>query len=264
MVPRAALLNGLTAVVIVTLGLVLMRLPAPALPLLVIPGAVGQAWVMSRGFAVHLDYPARAPVLAAVLVVGAVLGIWIAGRIRGAPLGPLARTAVGVSALACYLKLLILLHPSMPVGDGLFHAHRFEQVLRGELYFASLAPGSFAFPYPVLLYLAAAPFSVLTDGSADRIALLRIVVSAADAGAALLVYWLVVRTLADARIALASVVWYHVLPVTAWIMTWGNLTNAFAQAWFVAALALIAALPVDWRRPRTVVAVSVVAAAAKL
>jgi hypothetical protein len=62
----------------------------------------------------------------------------------------------------------------------------------------------------------------------------------------------------------AAVVWYHLIPATAWIMTWGNLTNAFAQAWFVAALVLVAALPVDWRRRRTVVGVAAVAAAAQL
>jgi hypothetical protein len=47
-------------------------------------------------------------------------------------------------------------------------------------------------------------------------------------------------------------------------MTWGNLTNAFGQSLFVAALALIVALPVEWKRRSTVMLVAAVAAAALL
>ena len=47
-------------------------------------------------------------------------------------------------------------------------------------------------------------------------------------------------------------------------MTWGNLTNAFGQSLFVATLALLVALPLEWTRRWTVLLVAAVAAAALL
>ena len=72
----------------------------------------------------------------------------------------------------------------MPIGDGVFHAHRFEYVLAGRFYFTSLTPDNYAFPYPIFLYLAAAPFAWLTSDTLERLALLRIFSTVADAAIA--------------------------------------------------------------------------------
>ncbi len=103
----------------------------------------------------------------------------------------------------------------MPIGDGVFHAHRFEWVLAGRLYFTSLTPDNYAFPYPIFLYLVSAPFAWLTSDTLDRLALLRIVATAADAVAAALLYWMIVRATADRIAGVAAVLWYHAIPMTA-------------------------------------------------
>ena len=152
----------------------------------------------------------------------------------------------------------------MPAGDGLFHAHRFAYVLAGRFYFTSLAPGDYAFPYPILLYLMAAPFSPFAPDTHAKIALLRIIVTVADAAAGATLAWMVARALNDRLTAAAALVWYHLIPVTAWIMTWGNLTNAFGQTLFVMSLALVVAAPVDWTSSRTVARLAALACVAFL
>ena len=54
---------------------------------------------------------------------------WRSQHWRGRPLRNTARFAAAFSAGALFLKLLVLLHPNMPVGDAMFHAHRFQGVL---------------------------------------------------------------------------------------------------------------------------------------
>ena len=70
---------------------------------------------------------------------GIAIAITLAARCRpwfGAegvqPLRNTARFAAAFSACALLLKLLVLLHPDMPVGDAMFHAHRFQEVLAGQ------------------------------------------------------------------------------------------------------------------------------------
>ena len=164
-----------------------------------VTAAESQTWLITRGLAAYDRYPLHAVALAFWIGLGAVLAVRVIERFRRERIGTAARDVVALSALACYLKLLILLHPGMPIGDGVFHAHRLEFVLAGRFYFTSLAPGNYSFPYPILLYLFAAPFSFLTSDTLDRVALLRIVVTAADAAAGALLYWMVVRTTADRR-----------------------------------------------------------------
>jgi hypothetical protein len=260
--PWPARVGGLSAVVTMGILFAWLRVPLALGLMLAVIVATAQAWISTRGFAPYLGYPSQMMAVALGFGVGTLVLVRIIEWRRRAALGPMARGAVGVSVAGAYLKLLILLHPSMPIGDGLFHAHRFEWVLDGRLYFTSLAPGDYQFPYPILLYLFSAPFALFAADTLDRVDLLRIVVMAADAVAAGLIYWMLVRTLADTRVALAAVAWYHLMPVTAWIMTWGNLTNAFAQAWFVASLALVAAMPLEGRR--AVLWLSLTAAAAML
>ena len=50
----------------------------------------------------------------------------------------------------------------------MFHAHRFQGVLAGNLYFTSIAPGNYTFPNPPGFYLFAALFErFVTRGTAD-------------------------------------------------------------------------------------------------
>jgi hypothetical protein len=202
--------------------------------------SAGAAAVIARGFGPFTGYPDT--------VVA--LGIWIALALAGLSLGiqywrrsPLrntARFAAAFSAAALFLKLLVLLHPNMPVGDAMFHAHRFQGVLGGNLYFTSIAPGGYSFPYPPGLYVFAAPLSGLVRRGLGDMALLRILTCAVDGVAGLLLYLIVARVWGDRLAAAMAVAIYHLIPLDLAVLTTGNLTNAFAQSVAVGALALMA------------------------
>ena len=262
--PRQALAGGACAVLMLGLAWTAMGLPPLWVLVAAISTAAGQAWAITHGVGAYTPYPWHL----AALATGIGMGTWIVVRsieaFRREPMSLTARGVAAFSALVCYSKLLVLVHPGMSIGDGVFHAHRFEDVLSGHLYFTSLAPGNYSFPYPVFLYVFAAPFSFFAHDTLARVALLRIVVTAADAAAGALLYWMLVRTAASRMTAAGAVVWYHLVPMTGWIMTWGNLTNAFGQTLFVASLAVVVALPVEWRERRTVAILAVLASAALL
>ena len=99
-----------------------------------------------------------------------------------------------------------------------------------------------SFPYAIGLYVASMPWSALTR---DHVALLRIVVCAAAAIAAALIYPLVVTTWNDRRTAATAVVLCHFVPLPFVVFGNGNLTFAFGAAVTLAAVAPAAAFPVS-------------------
>lgn len=199
----------------------------------------GQGAMLAHGFGAYSDYPEIVSRLAwataGVVVAGALLGRW-----REHPFRNTARFAIAFSAGACFLKLLVLLHPDKPIGDALFQAHRFMTVLRGNFYFTSTAPGGYDFPYAPGLYVASIPFASLVQREFGDMALLRIVTTVADAAAGLLLYWMVARMWTDRLAAALAVAMYHLIPLRFGVISGGNLTNAFAESVAVGALALIA------------------------
>jgi hypothetical protein len=226
--------------------------------------SAGTAAIAARGFGPFTEYPTI------LLRVGVWIAIALAGfslasqRARGRALRNTARFAAAFSAAALFLKLIVLLHPDMPIGDAMFHAHRFQGVLGGRLYFTSVAPGGYAFPYPPGLYVFAAAFSGLVHRGAGDVMLLRIVTASVDAAAGLLLYWIAAR-IWDNRLAGAmAVAIYHLTPLNFAVLTTGNLTNAFAQSLAVAALALMAAPTLALKRWTTVLLLSIVLVAAFL
>src|SRR4029079_2898370 len=130
--------------------------------------AAGAASVVARGFGPFTDYPSLVIRLRAGGAIALSVAVFVTDGGRRRPLRNTARFAAAFSAAALFLKLLVLLHPDMPVGDAMFHAHRFQEVLAGKLYFPSIAPGGYAFPYPPGLYVFASLFSGLVRrGAAD-------------------------------------------------------------------------------------------------
>lgn len=239
MAPRPALVSTAAASAAMGAGIALLGVTAgSAIGGAVLLSAAASA-IVARGFGPFTDYPATVSTLgvwiAIVLAAGAV-----AAQYRR-PLRNTARFAAAFSAAALFLKLLVLLHPNMPVGDAMFHAHRFQGVLAGNWYFTSIAPGGYSFPYPPGLYVFASMFAGLVRRGAADMALLRTIASAADAAAGLLLYWIVVRAWGHRLAAAMAVAIYHLVPVGLAVLTTGNLTNAFAQALAVGALGLMAA-----------------------
>jgi hypothetical protein len=217
-------------------------LPVTAAATLVV--SVAQAAMLSRGFGPYTDYPMTAAKAAGWIALAMTL---IAGWMYRGGARPVsaARFVVSFSAAALFLKLLVLLHPEMPVGDAMFHAHRFQGVLAGNLYFTSTAPGNYTFPYPPGFYLFTAAFErLVTRGPADM-TLLRVVALSVDTFAGAALYVAIRRCWKDAWAAAAAVVVYQMLPLEFRIFTVGNLTNAFAQSVAVLALAMLASARVD-------------------
>jgi hypothetical protein len=204
--------------------------------------SAGIAAVCARGFGPFTDYPRTVTSLGAWIAIAlAVLSLG-AQRWRERPLRNTARFAAAFSASALLLELLVLLHPDMPVGDAMFHAHRFQGVLGGNLYFTSVAPGGYLFPYPPGLYVFASLFSGFSGAvprDAGDMALLRIVTASVDAVAGLLLYTLVAKAWGNRIAAAIAVALYHLVPVQLAVLTTGNLTNAFAQSVAAGALVLM-------------------------
>jgi len=150
------------------------------------------------------------------------------------------RFVVLFSGAALYLKLLGLLHPSKPLVDAVFHAHRLEWVLSGRYFFTQPMPGGVSFPYAIGLYVFAAPWSMLTR---DYVTLLRVVVCAAEAVAGLLLYPVIVRAWSDRLAAAVAVVLVNVVPLTFGLVGTANLTNTFGEAIALAAVLCASLIP---------------------
>jgi hypothetical protein len=198
------------------------------------------AALTAAGFAPYTGFPEVT--VRTTLWIGGLTTILVAivHRLRQGPFRNTARFAIAFSAAALLLELLVLLHPNMPIGDALFHAHRFQEVLAGRWYFTSTAPGEYQFPYAPGLYVFAIPFSSLVRrGNADM-TLLRTIVTVADALAGLLLYSVAIRVRGDRLAGAIAVALYHLIPLGFGVIATGNLTNAFAQSLSVAALALMA------------------------
>ena len=222
-----------------------------------------QGAVLARGFAPYSNLAGIAARIAIAIGLALALGGWIVRR-WWQPLRNTAKFAAAFSAGACFLKLLVLLHPDMPIGDALFHAHRFQGVLGGNLYFTSTAPGGYAFPYAPGLYLAASPFAWLVRREMGDVYLLRIVATIADTIAGLLLYSMSARGWNDRLAGAMAVALYHLVPLSFRILTVGNLTNAFAQSISIGALALAASPALRVATSGTTIALALLFSAAFL
>ena len=189
--------------------------------------AIAQAVPLRWELGMFTPYAERAAWLAlwiAALLVVCIRGTeWAIGR----PASGAARLVAACTAAVLYLKLLALLHPSKLPSDVVFHAHRLEWVLDGRFYFTQPMPSGVRFPYAIGLYVFSAPWTLLTK---DYVLLLRIVVSAAEAVGAVLVYLLVSRFWQDRFAAVAAAILFHLVPRTFEIVGYANMTNAFGQS----------------------------------
>ena len=264
LVPRPALEAAAMAAAPIGAAMAMLGLTAAA----AIGGAVvlsaGGAAIIARGFGPFTDFPGTAMALG--LWIGVALGsVALAFRLRaGQPPRNTARFAIAFSAAALFLKLLVLLHPDMLIGDAMFHAHRFQGVLGGQVYFTSTAPGGYLFPYPPGLYVLASAFAGLVRRGAGDVVLLRVVTTAIDAGAAALLYPIVALVWRNRLAGAIAVAVYHLLPATFAVLTTGNLTNAFAQSIALIALAIVGFGAVRLDRPAMAALLTAVFAAAYL
>ncbi len=217
--------------------------------------ACGQAAALVHGAGPYTQsYTDLLPWLAGWIgVIGALL-VSLTQRLMGQRLRNTARFAAAFSVAVVYLKLMVLLQPTMPIGDALFQAHRFEWVRGGRYFFTSIAPGGYEFPYAIGLYLVALPFSSLVHGTLGFVVLLRCVVTIADAAAGVLLYPMITRQTGDRLAGAISVALFHLIPLNFQVQVVGNLTNAFGQSLF---FACVAAIVLGWSSPRGYVRLAV-------
>jgi hypothetical protein len=239
----------------------LASVPAVAAAVLV---AAGQAAAMVHGTGPYMPYGGNMAWFAGAIALLLVTGVMVVERATRRRLRNTARFAAAFAAGVLYLELLVLLHPSMPIGDAMFQAHRFELVLSGRYLFTSIAPGGYQFPYAIGLYLVAAPFTAFVHGVAGLIDLLRIVVAASNVLAGLLVYLMVLRASGDRVAAAIATAVYHLVPLNFLVQYTGNLTNAFGQSLFLVTIALVSLGVVRHGHVRGLIAGTAVALAASL
>jgi hypothetical protein len=223
--------------------------------------ALLQAVPLGWEFGMFTSYPERAAALAlwlAALLVASVHGTeWAIGRrVSGA-----ARLVAAFTAAVLYLKLLALLHPSKPLIDVVFHAHRLQWVLDGRFYFTQPMPSGVRFPYAIGLYVFSAPWTLLTN---DFVLLLRIVVSAAEAIGALVVYLLISKVWNDRLAGVMAAVLFHLVPRTFEIVGNANMTNAFGQSLAFLTLAAAVLWPLQRGRVLQIVGLTLLTAFALL
>jgi hypothetical protein len=145
--------------------------------------------------------------------------------------------AAGIVLCASAVKLALLGHPLAPIGDGIFQVHRAAMVHGGQYFFTSVTPRPFfEFPYPVALYVAAQPFWRFFPTEVDLVFLLRILTVAVDALVGLMFYGAVRRQWNSRAIALLGAVLWTSARAPLEALTNANLTNAFGQAAFGAAM----------------------------
>ncbi|HET7218574.1 MAG TPA: hypothetical protein VFJ02_11025 [Vicinamibacterales bacterium] len=222
------------------------------------------AALVAHGFGPYTDYPGVVMRATAWIGVAAAGLTMAASAVRGQPFRKTARFAIAFTAAVCLAELLVLLHPDMPIGDALFHAHRFQDVMGGRFYFTSIAPGNYHFPYAPGLYVAAMPFAALVKRGDADMTLLRTIVCAADALAGLLIYNMAIRVRGDRLAGALGVALYHLLPLGFGVVAVGNLTNAFAQSLSVAAFAVMASPRLRIENRATVGTLTLALAAASL
>jgi hypothetical protein len=259
MPPARALVNAALASAMFGAMFVFLGAAAPFAAVATLMVAAIQAVPLSMGIAPYTPYVDRVLWVAASVVLFATGGVLLTQRFR--PLTSGARFAVAFSAAVLFLKLLALLHPSKAIIDGLFHAHRLDYVLAGRYFFTQVMPGGVQFPYAIALYVFAAPWAELTR---DHVALLRVVVSASEALAGVMLYWAVARRWQDASVAALTVVLFHLLPVSFWVVGNANLTNAFGQQAAIVTMAGLIAWRLGSRDWLQILALSALAATAFL
>jgi hypothetical protein len=223
--------------------------------------AAGQGVMFSIGMAPYAPYARSAARLAVWIALATIVAAWLVQRLTRHQLRNTARFVIAFSAAVLYLKLLGLLHPSKPLIDAVFQAHRLMWVLDGRYYFTQPMPGGVQFPYAIALYVVAAPWSLLTS---DFVSLLRIVVTVSEVVAGSLLYVMIVRTRGDRLEGAIAAALFALVPMAFWFTGNANLTNVFGQTTATMAVAAATALPLQPGRTTAVAGLTAIVAVALL
>lgn len=221
-----------------------------SLALLLVPGLLALALArLARA------RPALATALAAAVVLTGAAALWPSGLLHspyaaalatGLSLGVLAaggfaawqerrRPGTGAWALGALLIALAVhgvagASPLMVVSDAVFHANKLAATAGGDFFPVSVTQHArpFKFPYGVSFYAALAPLHRL---GLDGVTLVRVGAALSGLLAAAVLFGLLAARPARAALAVVAL---QLLPVTFDMLSYGNLSNVFAQALTVA------------------------------
>jgi hypothetical protein len=217
------------------LGVVLALLDLPlAITVALLALAVLNEALLVRGTVLFLPFPQINLRVIAGLALVAAVATALARRLARAPLAIETRMLAAVWLVLTWVKVALILHPAMFVGDIGFHRNRLIVVERGTWLFTSESPGG-AFPYPVAYYVLVSWIDTLVRNGE---VVLRLVAASADAALCGLAYPILVRLGVDRRRALGAAVALLLTPALFHIQVVAFLANAFGNV--MSAFALLA------------------------
>jgi hypothetical protein len=245
--PRRALIAAAVAGAAVGATLAAIGVPLWGAIALTLAFVLAQAIALAIGGAPYSRaYLDRLPDVAAGLGLATALLTNAVALVRRRAPAPWTVAAIGVAFVGVLIELAGLLHPSKPIVDALFHAHRLQWVLEGRYFFTQPMPSGVEFPYAIGLYVTAVPWAGLVR---DHVFLLRLVVAIVHGLAALSLYPLVVRNWDDRTAGVLAVAAYLLVPLPFLVIGNANLTYAFGQSIATIAIAAAATWPIGWRAP---------------
>ncbi|MDQ2807759.1 MAG: hypothetical protein M3Z04_12755 [Chloroflexota bacterium] len=158
------------------------------------------------------------------------------------------RGLLGLFAATWLIRLAGQLHPQIAIIDLIFHQHRFQSVLDGQLLFQIQSDewgGRYTFylPTPYVLML---PLQALLN---DQLLTLRLFTVTLDSLSVFLVYYLAKRAFGDGRAGLLAAVLSVSFPIAILPFSWGITANLFGQFTGLAAITLLVGLYDRLTRP---------------
>lgn len=138
---------------------------------------------------------------------------------------------------ALVLKLGGTFYPQFISSDLLYHQHRWERVLTGNLFFLTSSPefGNLDIPLAPGYYVFLAPLDTLFH---ERYLTLKLASVAFDATGLFFIAFLAFRFTSDRLVAWVATLVYTVTPITFLMLSAGNLPNIFSQ-WLLLALVAV-------------------------
>jgi len=158
------------------------------------------------------------------------------------------RILLGLFAATWLIRLAGQLHPQIGIIDLIFHQHRFQSVLDGQLLFQIQSDewgGRYTFylPTPYVLML---PLQALLN---DQLLTIRLFTVTLDSLSVFLVYYLARRAFGDGRAGLLAAALSVSFPIAVLPFSWGITANLFGQFTGLATLTLIVGMYDRLTRP---------------
>lgn len=181
---------------------------------------------LGRGPVPYSGYPRQVVLLGVFALTAAGLLRFALGRLDWLHPRDRARV-VAALALLLVLKIGLVTYPLMLSSDADFQANRMSELLRSHWHPTSVTQHEppFRIPYPVSLFVTAAPLAKL---GLDRVTALELTTAVFDVLVSGLLVLLAWRFFDDLRAGLLAAFLYQLVPMNGLSFSAGNFTNVFA------------------------------------